>query len=264
MKASPQRVASRFLERQAKPLRLEDWNLEGLAQGQQVTLYHGTTQSFQAFDLQKSRPELVNAYYGVGIFLTPSKRVAEKYAEANRNIGFDPSLIDDLRRKNAPAADFMNILYTKGDAAWDMWSREALGLGPDDSYMDALEKMAGGVDPNTLADICRWVLGSKLVSAVKEDEGFVNIFHQSTGMPDWVYNLLDEVGLDSAKYRPKVYTVSVVAQNVLVTASKAQARSAKQKGYDCVVFHGADLVSGVPEVAVFHPRQVKVTHVEVV
>jgi len=30
------------------------------------------------------------------------------------------------------------------------------------------------------------------------------------------------------------------------------------------VYHGSDLVGGVPEVAVFNPRNVKIKHIEVV
>lgn len=241
---------------------MEDWGLEGLTESQNVTLYHGTTKTFQTFDLQKSRQELVDSYYGVGIFLTPSKHVAEKYANANRNIGFEPSIIDDLKRKNHAAGAFMQQLYTHGDDAWDIWTRDYFGLGPGDDYGEALEKEAGGVDPNTIADICRFIIGSKLKSSI-EDDGALSLFSQSTGMPDWAYDQLEEAGLDADKYRPKVYTVSVRAENTLVTANRAQARAARKKGFDCVVYYGTGLVDNVPEVAMFNPHKVRITHVEV-
>lgn len=262
-----QNVARRFIARAcrhvARALKLEDWNLEGLTQARPVTLYHGTTKSFHTFDPSKSRSELVDKYYGAGVFLTPSKRVAEKYAEANRNIGFEPTLIDDLKTKNAPAAVFLQALYTRGDAAWDLWTPETLGVAPGDDYMEALTKLTGGIDPNTLADVGRWILGSKVKSMMQEDDT-LSLFSQSTGMPDWVYGQLAEIGLDADKYRPKVYTVTVTVSNTLVTANRAQARSAKRKGYECVVYYGTDLVDGVPEVAVFNPHKVKIGHVEVI
>jgi len=261
MQPSPRHVAARFLA-QARDLNLAEWGLDGLTKGQRVTLYHGTTRSFRAFDMQKSRTELVNRFYGAGIFLTPSKRVASDYADANRNIGFDSSLLDDLKRKNPKAAAFMRQLYERGNDAWDLWTPETLGVQRE-QFGDAMTRLAGGVDPNTLADVCRFVIGSKLTEEPRDD-GFVNIFSQSTGMPAWAYDQLDEIGLDSNRYRPKIYTVSVVAKNTLVTASKSQAKSAKSKGYDCVVFYGADLVQGVPEVAVFDAHAVTITHVEVV
>lgn len=262
MKPSPRHVAARFLAL-ARDFNLAEWGLDGLTKGQRVTLYHGTTRTFHAFDMQKSRTELVNRYYGAGIFLTPSARVASDYADANRNIGFDTSLIDDLKQKNPKAAAFMRTLYERGDAAWDLWSPETLGVSREE-FGDAMEKLAGGVDPNTLADVCRFVIGSKITEEPRDDGGFVDIFSRSTGLPEWAYSQLDEIGLDSNRYRPKVYTVSVLVKNTLVTASKAQAKSAKAKGYDCVVFYGADLVQGVPEVAVFDSHAVTITHVEVV
>lgn len=257
---NPTRVASTYLA--AQKLNLSHWGIEGLLTGQPVTLYHGTTRSFKTFDINRSRTELVNKFYGPGIFLTPSKRVAAEYAHANRNIGFDESLIDDLESRNRKAGAFLRQLYVKGYDYWDELTRESFGLNPDDSYMDAVQEFAGGVDPNTLADVGKYIIGSKQ-DAPSQDDGFVNIFDTSTGLPSYVYDMLDEIGLDSSVYRPKVYTVQVRVQNPQVTASKADARRAKSKGYDCVVFHGADLVLGAPEVAVFSPHDVKITHVEV-
>lgn len=245
----------------ARKIDLAAWDLDGLVRGESIVAYHGTTRSFKRFDPSKSRGELVNKFYGAGIFLTPSKRVAEKYAEANRNIGFEPSIIDDLRGKNPAAAAFLKQLHERGSDVWDDYTRESLGLGPEDSYMDAMQKLCGGIDPNTLMDLSGWIIGSKEPSTV--DHG-LNFFNQSTGMPDWVYKNLDEIGLDGDVYRPKVYTVRVRCSNPLVTANKSQARSARSKGYDCVVYFGSDLVDGVPEIAVFSPDDVQITGIEVV
>lgn len=263
------RVVARYIE-SAKTLDLKTWGLEGLTKGEPVTLYHGTTRSFRTFDLGKSRTELVNKFYGAGIFLVPSKRVAEDYAGANRNIGFEPSIIDDLKHKNPAAGAFLEALYAHGADGWEhFWKKHGFyrdDPAPGEGTVDMIgfQKFLGGVDPNTIGDIAGYIIGSKTKPIGWDAEDHLSLFNTSTGMPDYVYGNLDEVGLDSATYRPKVYTVSVTAKNTLVTASKSQARGARQKGYDCVVFYGADLVGGVPEVAVFDPSQVKVTHVEVV
>lgn len=253
------RVASRYLA--ARAINLSDWGLEGLGTGKPVELFHGTTRSFKAFSLDHIRADLVNLFYGSGIFLTPSKHVAAGYAHANRNIGFEASLIDDLEGRNRKAGAFLRQLYLKGRDYWDDLTRESLGLGPDDDYGEAVTKLAGGVDPNTLVDVSGYIIGSK-VKPLGGDDG-PSLFNQSTGLPSYAYDNLDEIGLDSGKYRPKVYTVRVKAHNPLITASKSEARRAKAGGYDCVVFHGASLVQGVPEVAVFDPHDVKVTRVEV-
>ncbi len=258
----PFRIVSRHL--QAKGLDLKHWGLEGIVHGQPVTLYHGTTRLFHKFDPSLVREELVNKYYGSGIFLTPSKRVAESYASANRNMGLPPSIIEDLKRKNANAGAFMQMLYTRGNDAWDDLTPEKLGVTPGEGFLEAVQKYSGGVDPNTIADVCRFIEGSKLVSERSEENEPINIFNMSTGLPDWVYQSLNEIGLDSKTYRPKVYTVRVTVHNPLVTTSSSAARSAKSKGYDSVVFYGRDLVNGVPEVAVFNPSLVKVTGIEIV
>jgi len=262
------RVLYRYLDA-ARKLDLKTEGLEGLTNGTPVTLYHGTTKSFKTFDMAKSRRELVDNYYGGGIFLTPSKRVAWKYARANRNIGFEPEIIEDLKRINHPAGEFLRVLYAKGTDGWESFMREQGFFDdnppPDVGQVDfvGFEKYLG-VDPNTIGDLAGYVIGSKTKPlGMGEDEGALSLFSQSTGMPDHVYGLLDELGLDSTVYRPKVYTVVVTASKTLVTPSKAQARSARSKGYECVVYYGSSLVDGEPEVAIFDSSHARITNVEV-
>lgn len=254
----------------AKNLNLQDMGLEGLAEGRPVTLFHGTTRLFRRFDMAQSREDLVNNYYGKGIFLTPSKRVAEQYANANRNIGFDVAVIADLKRKNHNAGNFLQALYEHGRDGWEVYWKEhgffrenpPPGEGQLDS--DGFEKHLGGIDPNDIGDIAGYILGSKTKPLGADEDGTVNIFNVSTGAPSWLYDKLDEVGLDSSVYRPKVYTVTVTVRNPLVTQSKTKARQAQRQGYDSVVYYGSDLVAGVPEVAVFKSQDVRIKHIEVV
>jgi hypothetical protein len=254
----------------AKALNLHEYDLAGLTEGRPVTLYHGTTKLFRTFDMAQSRDELVDRFYGKGIFLTPSKRIAEKYAEANRNIGFDPSIIADLKRKNPSAGQLLQALYQKGREGWvDYWKESGFWRDdppPGEGQLDSegFDKHLKGVDANTLGDIAGYIIGSKTKPLGADDDGTSNIFNMSTGAPSWLYDELDAVGLNSKVYRPKVYTVAVTVDNTLVTASKAQAARAQSKGYQCVVFYGSGLVDGVPEVAVFNPRNVRIKHIEVV
>lgn len=260
-------VAYSYDRRARGPSPIEEYGLQGMLTGAPVTLYHGTTRLFRRFDMSQSRDELVDQFYGKGIFLTPSKRVAAEYANANRNIGFPPSLVGDLKRKNPAAGRFLEILVGKGDEAWELAIREAgfwrenppPGEGAVDlvGFQDYL-----GVDPNTVGDVAAYVLGSKVLPLERDSSG-LDLFTPNTGAPDHIYDSLDELGLDSKTYRPKVYTVKVTVSRPLVTKSKAQARSARQKGYDSVVFYGSDLVLGVPEVAVYDPRNVRIQKIEV-
>lgn len=254
----------------AKGFNPAHYGLEGLLRGEPTTLFHGTTASFKVFDLSHSRDELVDQFYGKGIFLTPSKQVAERYANANRNMGLPKSVLSDLKRVNPPAGEFLHALYDMGSDAWEAFARDhgfwddnpPPGVGMFDT--DGLQEYLG-VDGNTLMDLSQHILGTKYNSRSRDElEEIMDVFHQSTGSPEWVYSNLDEVGLDSEVYRPKVYTVTATVKNPLVTASKAEARRARQKGYDSVVYYGSDLVGDVPEVAVYDPRKVRILRAEVV
>ena len=260
--------AARFMEA-AQELELRWYDLEGLTDGSTVILYHGTTKQFDRFDVSKSREELVKDYYGGGIFLTPKKPIAWDYAQANRNIGFDPSLIGELKKVNPNAGDFMERLYKTGRrAAWDELLEVTLpkkypGIVPH----EAVDKYFGSADPNTIEDIAGYLIGSKAYDKPDDDtmEQLMGLMggNQRTGAPDFLYNDLDELGLDGDKYRPKVYSVAVKGiTNPLITKSLAQARRAKSKGYDAVVYYGSQAVGGVPEVAIFDPHKVKILKVE--
>ena len=253
----------------SKALNLEYWNLDKLVAGQPTTLYHGTTMSFRKFDLNKSRDDLVNRFYGRGLFFTPSKKVGRLYAEANRNIGFDKSIISDLSSKNRNAGEFLQYLYKYGQDGWEkywqdkgFWNEDP-APGEGSVRLEEFEKHLGGVDSDTLQEIADYIIGSASKPLGDSGGGFVNIFSQSTGAPSWIYDSLDQVGLDSKAYRPKLYTVTVTVDNPLVTNRKASAKNARSKGYDSVIYHGPDLVQGVPEVAVFNANKVKIKRIEV-
>ena len=248
----PYRIALKHIE-SVHPV-LVYWGLEGLLTGQSVTLYHGTTASFKSFDSSQAKQELVKHYTGTGIFLTPDKSIARLYSYANRNIGIDPKIILELKRKNPKAGDFLQDCYDKGQSVWDVWFTE-----PDDFVN---HQSTGGVDPNSLSDLSGWILGSNKKPLAGDDN--LNIFNPSTGMPDWVYDLIDDIGLDSFPYRPKIYTVSVTVSKTLVTDNKNEAKKAFSNGYECFVYYGSsgDLVRGVPEIALPDGRSIHIKNVE--
>jgi len=270
MPPSPARVAARFAAAKRVPS-LRELGVEGLGTGAPVTLYHGTSATFSEFDIAKSRDELVNEFYGRGIFLTPSKSVAWQYAYANRNMGLPVSVIEDLTRINRNAGSFLRALYEKGHAGFELYAR-AHGFWRDDpapgeGMFDSggFDRHLGGVDANTLLDVVEHIIGSSKKQAPPDAaEEVFNLFGGGgTGSPDWLYDDLDKMGLDSTKYRPKVLTVVVRVSNPLVTASKTEARKAPSKGYDSVVYYGSDLVGGEAEVAIYDASKAKITHVEV-
>jgi hypothetical protein len=244
---------------------LSDWGLEGLTRNEPTTLYHGTTTAFDHFDPGKSRNELVDEYYGSGIFLTPRKDIAWSYAYANRNAGFPPSIIEDLDKVNPNASRLLKALFQEGRNAWESYCKKNGLWDKEEDRMDyagLVEHL--GVDPDTLMDISQHIQGTAFGDKKEEDSGqeLYGLLFGSSGSPSWIYDLPERVGLDSKRYRPRVLTVEVRISNPLVTADKKQARQAPQRGYDGVVFYGEGIVRGVPEVAVYNPQNVKIVGVE--
>lgn len=263
MPPSPTRVAAR----REVDCHIDHHGLGDLVRGGSATLYHGTTRQFQRFDAAHIRHDLINRFYKApGIFLTPRKGVAEEYAGAARNSKVQASVVDDLARRNRGAGEVLGRLVREGRDAWDGLFEDAKAAFPDAANpVEALERMTGGVDSNTLMDIAGHVEGSKYTDEPQADTLFDLWGMTSTGTPAYIFDDMDAVGLDSSEYRPKVYTVSVSGlDRVLVTRSKPEAEKARSRGYDAVVFCGADLVDGVPEVVVFDPAKVRVTKVEVI
>ena len=162
--------------------------------------------------------------------------------------------------ENKAAGEFMEDLYHRGTDAWDTLFEVAKAALPKVDPGVAVDTYLG-VDSNLVDDVCGYIIGSK-IKPIGTDAP--TLFSQSSGAPDWLYDNLDTLGIDSSKYRPKIYTVVVTVSKPLITASKSQAKSARQKGYDSVVFYGSDLVAGVPEVAVFSHSNVKIRKIEIV
>lgn len=246
---------------------LSHWStLMLIIKGKPSILFHGTTATFKKFDIRYSRKELVNPYYGVGIFLTPDYDVADRYAHAARNSLLPKSVISDFSKVNPVGGRLMALLYNKGHRrGFDEFIDEY--LDDDGSIFD--EKMTRalkGVDPNDISDVSEYIEGSKN-KPLGSNSDFVNIFNmQPSGIPETVLDLLDDMGVDGNKYRPKRYMVKTNLKNPLVTDNRNEARSAKNKnlGYDCVIYHGPGIVGGVPEVAVYDPRKLTIVNVKYV
>jgi hypothetical protein len=250
--------------RAPRTLDLAAWHLAGLVQGKPTVLYHGTTRTFPRFSLDRARHELVNQFYGAGLFFVPKKDTAWKYADANRNVGFDPEIVADVARLKPKAGAFLRQLVEDGntEANWDRLLADTRAAGFESTETDEYL----GADPNTLYDIANYVIGSK--SGKPETDEVQDTFailtgSGSTGAPESVYAMLDDVGLDSERYRPKVYICQVTVHKPLVTASPAKAKKARAQGYDSVVYYGPDLVDAVPEIAVFDPAAVRILGVQV-
>jgi hypothetical protein len=246
---------------------LEAVGLSGLATGEPTRLYHGTTASFREFDPAKCRRELVDPYYDADIFLTPSWDVAARYAWAARNAHLPASIMDDLAARNGRAAGFLRSVHARyGPEVWEA-AGKAAGYWRDDPApgegkfdYDGFTRHLG-VDPNDLADVARYIEGA--ARPPERDDGPFDIFLGApNAMQPWVYDAVDRIGLDSAAYRPKVYTVEVTAREPAVAWSMEEARGALDRGHDCLVYLGPKRVGDVPEVALRDPARVRVVRVD--
>lgn len=228
-----------------------------MANGTPVTLYHGTTADFTEFK-DRSRKELVDQYYGGGLFFTPDKKVAWKYAYADRNMPLPKTVIKDIARANPKAGLALALMFKHGrEDTWDILAKQ---FGTQDfTEMQA----AIGANLNDLMDLSKYIPGSRVKLFEDDTPDDLSVLMGGGGIRPPFYSTLDDLGVDSRKYRPKVYTVKVKTTNPLVTDSQSKARSAKSKGYDSVVYYGPQTVSGIAEVAVFNPNAVSIVGVEV-
>jgi len=244
---------------------LKQEGLSGIETGDPVILYHGTTKTFKRFDLNRSREDFVKDYYGKGIFLTPSKKVAWQYAQAPRNTGFDVSIIKDIKKINPNIGWGIELIYKHGfEKGWEVIQEVLEEKMETYPTYEIIDKYFGLNDTEILTEIAEHIIGSNVKPTGDYKYGaFGGMFGGGDGgTPEYLFKVLEELGLNADKYRPKVYTVVVRVSNPLVTRSQALARKAQSKGYDSVVYYGPQLVGGVPEVAIFDSRDIKIKKVE--
>lgn len=228
---------------------LKYYNLQRFVEGGWVTLYHGTVAHFNKFDMSYVREELVNSFYGKGIFFTPSKEIAWEYALANRNYGLPSSVIEEVSRQYPKAGAFMLLQHEVGySASWDV----LVSMGFDFA-LDTLD----GLDPNNVSDVVPYIIGAQ--DPVIQEQ---TLFGSRLMVPDYIFETLEEWGIDTTPYKPKVYVCLCRASNVLVTNNMSEAKRAPKQGYDGVVYHGSQLVGGVPEVAIHNSKNIKILRVD--
>ena len=240
------------------------FDIENFVNAGTGVFYHGTTSMFSSFDPAYIRSQ-ANMKVGSGIYLTPVKYIALGYATGARNAVIPASVVDDLERVNPAAGKMLRLLVQRGnEVSWDEIFALAKQSYPNESGIDALERMIG-TDPNHLLDISHHVDGSRTVQ--RQEASLFSLWGIGgpAGVPWYVYDYIDQLGVDSKAYRPKVYTLLVSGvRNVLVTDSQERGRGARAQGYDAIVYTGRDVEDGVPEVVVLDPSKVRVVKVEAV
>lgn len=213
-----------------------------IIKGDPCVLYHGTTHHIDTFDIKKSRTELNSSYYGDGIFLTPDINIAWKYAYANRNVGFEVELIEELKNYNRELGVLLEDFYKHGNDVWNFKKYK----NEDGTFKDF------DVDPNNIADIAEWIPNSKLRSDRNKHYQNVtsfDLFGSDSGFNlSWFADELKKLGIKKYIPYPRVYSVIYKTDPDKVIVSDKEVKSSR---YDTVVFIGDDLVEGTPEIQSF-------------
>lgn len=223
-----------------------------ILESQERLLYHGTNKDFDSFDIEKeyrSRNEKLGA--GKAIYLSPSKEVAKKYAEANANASFNKVIIQELKEKNELAAELLELIYIQGyEKGWDVFLEKYGYAG-----VDKMEEE--GYNPNDVSTLAPYIRGTKDV----ETEEPTNFFNTTTSaeMPEGIINIAKSLGIKSIPVEPKILTVRLKPQAKLKEIGftedlKREVEQAKQERYDALEFISDNSVDGIEEIAVFNPK----------
>ena len=228
------------------------------AQGRPLVVYHGTAYDFDRFDSGRNRTELNEKYQGDGFHFSPDPRVASRYADADRNRLLRKQDIYPLVEKRFPGRIyklFKDVVENGYSHAWDVSDDEVRAIikAGDDA----------GIDLNSLLDLAEVVEGSRYHAGRADNADpaavFSAIFGGSTGdfLTEYGINEMVSMGLDAAAPTQNVIPAYLKANNLLVTDSREDARLARSKGYDGVLYSGDDIVDYVHEYVVFDPTQIK-------
>ena len=124
-------------------------SLERILNGQDSYAFHGSNRDFDKFDMSFLREWRAEMFLGKGIFLTPSREVAEKYADANANGDLPITILKDAEKIDKKLAKFMSDLYYKGNITWE------------DSTKFIQDEWNFPIDPNDVCNLVNLIPGSQ-------------------------------------------------------------------------------------------------------
>lgn len=243
-----------------------------------LTLYHGTNRKFNNHSLEKSRTELNDRFQGDWICYTASEDVAWKYANAARNqcIEKEAFLIEteSYLNKNFPdkllnsflVDSFKTLMEGGFEDAWDAIGKKYSKLFDvklDDAVPHFFKRLRSyeALDPefdfNEFYDVLEYVEYSRYGQS-DESSMIMNMFNNTVDeIPQYVTDFLSSKGYEKSLPEPKIIKSQVEANNILETSSREEAKIAREKGYDLVIYSGPDCVDGEPEYLIADTTQVK-------
>ena len=232
--------------------------LKLILNGEQSYAFHGTNREFDKFEPSQVRKWRADKFLGEGIFLTPNKDIAIKYANANANVELPITLLDDAKKIDKELYDFMYSLYYKGNIAWQLPEFEKFVSSTYDKEKQTfIYNNKFNVDCNDIAEIVNLIPGSKSYDDYnkdsKNDDGFFNIFGtSSSALNETTIKLLKELGFGD--YSPKIFTV-LINGTTSVLMSKNVSEIKNSKKYDIIIAYNVpNLIKDVPEIIIHKPE----------
>lgn len=238
-------IVSKNVSDSIKKAKAEGKSFDEWVKGQGEILYHGTNKNFDNFDIKKQK-NIRNKEIGAGdgVYFSPNKEVAEKYAGASANANFDISSINEVSKKYPNSARFLKELVEKGDDAWK-----------NKSLWKLSEKE--GIDPNLLSDVSEYIYGSKTYKIESSGDEIMRLLgsgKQTLDIPDYIIEKAKKIGISEPKRQVKEVFIS---PNAKVFETKDRKLAQNIKGYDVIKITDKQGVDGVPEYLVKNTNVIK-------
>lgn len=262
--------AKSFLQRKQKNLLLNK-------NGNPLILYHGTNRIFDKHDMDKNRTILNDRFQGDWICYTSDIDVAWKYTHAARNQCLNKEVFleetyllfnKDINDKFTPYLYDLTISildngYEKG---WDIIEKKYVKdmIENKQEYtwnnffreLDQYSKNNNDFDINDFLDVLDYVEYSK---STRDSEPAMNLFSNSVEViPDSDIQYLINLGYTKSIPEPKVISSHIYADSILETSDRDQAKTARDNGYDLVIYTGEGTVDGEPEYLIANPYQITI------
>lgn len=250
--------------------------------GEVLYLYHGTNRKFDQHSIDKNRTILNDNYQGDWICYSANEDVAWKYAHAARNQNFDKELflkdLDNLLEKTEDNFKehfktlTLNLMELGFKDGWDKTFKrfaETENIKSDVASQEFFKRSFKfekelGIDLNEFMDILEYVEYSR--SAYDEDDmNFeMNFFDTNIEeIPEYVINEVKKLGFSECLVEPRVLKSIVKAENILKTDNRELAKTAKEKGFDLVIYSGEGAVDEEPEYLILNPEQISIESFDV-
>lgn len=242
--------------------------------GDKVVIFHGTNRNFLEHKMEKNRTILNDNYQGDWVCYTENEHVGWKYADAARNQFFDKEdFLEETNKvfsKISPDAANMMVEFSKDmmvhgwEKGWEISidkfaKKENISEDQKDyEFFQEIRRFEQAVDfdINDFCDCLEQVEYSKMGTSDRLNE-IVSLFGggQSRGFSDHDIEMLQTMGYEKIIPEPKIIESHVMANKILETKSRQAAKNARDKGYDLVIYSGADCVDNEPEYLIADPKQ---------